>query len=179
VYDYGVAVSGTVAYVAADAAGLQIIDVSNPANPVRLGAYATSGLARDVAVVGTLAYVAVGIGGLEVIDVSNPANPIRQGGHDTSGRAMGVAVAGSRIYVADFESGLKVLCTVPNVQQMLRVTDGTLGTPYTIEVATNLAPPVSWMPLLTTNPAALPFEFTDCDVRCATFPQKFYRVRQP
>ncbi len=39
---FGVAVSGTVAYVADDAAGLQIIDVSNPASPVRLGGYDTS-----------------------------------------------------------------------------------------------------------------------------------------
>jgi hypothetical protein len=54
-----------------------------------------------------------------------------------------------------------------------------LGTPYTIETANSLTAPVAWTPLFTTNPAALPFEFTDCDVRCATHPQKFYRVRQP
>jgi len=68
---------------------------------------------------------------------------------------------------------------VPDVQQMLRVTDGTLGTPYTIEAAYSLDAPVSWTPIFTTNPEALPFEFTDCDVRCATHPQKFYRVHQP
>ena len=54
-----------------------------------------------------------------------------------------------------------------------------MGTPYTIETANSLTAPVAWTPLFTTNPAALPFEFTDCDVRCATHPQKFYRVRQP
>ena len=131
----------------------------------------------DVVVSGTLAYV-VGAG-LEVIDVSNPANPMRLGGHIITMSPHGVAVAGNRIFVAARETGLVTFCTVPNVQQVLRVTDGTLGTPYTIEVATNLAAPASWTPLLTTNSAALPFEFTDCDVRCATHPQKFYRVRQP
>ncbi len=52
------AVSGTLAYVADGDAGLQIIDVSNPASPVRLGGYDTSGTAYGVAVSGTVAYVA-------------------------------------------------------------------------------------------------------------------------
>jgi hypothetical protein len=61
---------------------------------------------------------------------------------------------------------------------MMRVDDGTLGTPFTIEAATNLNGPVGWTPIFTTNPAALPFEFTDFDVRIAAHPQKFYRVHQ-
>jgi hypothetical protein len=51
--------------------------------------------------------------------------------------------------------------------------------PNTIEAATGLTEPVAWTSIFTANPAALPFEFTDCDVRCAAQPQKFYRVRQP
>ncbi len=39
--------------------------------------------------------------------------------------------------------------------------------------------PLTWAPLFTTNPAALPFKFTDFDVRLAAHPQKFYRARQP
>ena len=75
--------------------------------------------------------------------------------------------------------GLKVFCSLPNVQYMMRVEGGTLGTPYTIEAATNLTEPVGWTALWTTNPGAVSFEFADCEVRCATHPQKFYRVRQP
>ena len=93
--------------------------------------------------------------------------------------AFGVAVAGNRIYVADGEQGLKVFCTLPNVQYMMRVEDGRVGRPYTIEAATNMNKPVQWTPLFTTNPVALPFEFTDFDVRSPAYPQKFYRVRQP
>jgi hypothetical protein len=37
-----VAVSGNYAYVADGNAGLQVIDVSNPANPQRVGGYDTS-----------------------------------------------------------------------------------------------------------------------------------------
>ncbi len=54
----GVAVSGNYAYVADEDAGLQVIDVSNPANPQRVGGYDTSGYANGVAVSGNYAYVA-------------------------------------------------------------------------------------------------------------------------
>jgi hypothetical protein len=118
-------------------------------------------------------------GGLAVLDASNPASPVRLGGYDTSGSAFGVAVAGNRIYLADGEKGLRVFCTLPNVQQMMRVEGGTVGTPYTIDAATNLNSPLQCMPILTTNPAVLPFEFTDFDVRVAAYPQKFFRVHQP
>jgi hypothetical protein len=49
---------GNYAYVADFAAGLQVIDVSNPASPQRVGGYDTSGYARGVAVSGNYAYVA-------------------------------------------------------------------------------------------------------------------------
>jgi hypothetical protein len=186
-YANGVTVAGTVAYVACESGGLQILDVSNPRNPVRLGGYDTNGSAYSVVLSGTRAYVAGGarwtgsnyVGSFQAIDVSNPANPVRLGGYDTSRSAYGVAVAGSRIYVADNEKGLKVFCTLPNVQQVIRVDGGTLGAPFTIEAAADLTRPVAWTPIFTTNPVALPFEFTDLDVRITAHPQKFYRVRQP
>ena len=42
---YGVALSGNYAYLADASAGLQVIDVSNPANSQRVGGYDTSGYA--------------------------------------------------------------------------------------------------------------------------------------
>jgi hypothetical protein len=53
-----VAVSGSVAYVADQDAGLQIVDVSNPASLVGLGADDASGDATAVAPSGMVAYVA-------------------------------------------------------------------------------------------------------------------------
>ena len=90
-------------------AGLQIIDVSNPASPVLVGAYDTSDFARDVYVSGSLAYVADWRAGLQVIDVSNPASPIRRGGYDTSGYAYDVFVSGSLAYIADRDAGLQII----------------------------------------------------------------------
>lgn len=64
---YGVQVVGKYAFVAGNA-GLQLIDVSKPASPVRVGGYDTS-QSFAVHVVGNSAYVAGGKAGLQVIDV--------------------------------------------------------------------------------------------------------------
>jgi hypothetical protein len=59
-----VAIQNGYAFVAAEAAGLVVIDVTNPANPQPVGGYDTSGYAYDVAVSGNYAYVADYDGGL-------------------------------------------------------------------------------------------------------------------
>ncbi|MBE7502569.1 MAG: peptidoglycan DD-metalloendopeptidase family protein [Verrucomicrobiales bacterium] len=104
-----VAVVGQYAYVADGGAGLQVIDVSNPANPRWVGGCDTFWGAQGVAVAGQHAYVADGPSGLEVMDVSNPARPVRVGRTHTPGYAYGVAVVGSYAYVADGKAGLQVI----------------------------------------------------------------------
>ncbi|MDO8880914.1 MAG: cell wall-binding repeat-containing protein [Coriobacteriia bacterium] len=108
-YAYGVAVSGTTAYVADGSYGLRIIDVSDPAAPAILGTYDTPAWAYDVAVSGTTAYVADHESGLQVIDVSDPAAPELVGTYDTPNIARAVAVSGTTAYVADTDSGLQII----------------------------------------------------------------------
>jgi hypothetical protein len=109
-----VAVSGNLAYVADYDAGLQIIDVSNPAAPVWQGGYDTTGAAFGLCVSGNLAYVADYSAGLQIIDVSNPTAPLLRGGYDTSGHAYGVFVSGNLAYVADYYGGLVILRIATN-----------------------------------------------------------------
>src|ERR671912_147146 len=52
----GVAVSGNYACVADGGAGLQVIDVSNPANPQRVGGYDTGLFSEGVGISGNYAY---------------------------------------------------------------------------------------------------------------------------
>jgi hypothetical protein len=179
-FAYGVAVAGNYAYVADGYAGLQVIDVSDPTHCVRVGGCYAGGTAYGVAVAGNYAYLADYDAGLRVIDVSNPTNCVPVGDYPNGlyGYANGLAVVGNMIYLADGESGLAVLASLQNVQFTLRV-DATPGVPFTIEAATNLAAPVVWRELLTTNVAAMPFDFVDFDVKAADQTQKFYRLRQP
>ena len=67
----GVAVSGTYAYVADGAAGLQVIDITNPQSPEMVGGVVPGALG-SVAVSGTYAYATNYSYGLHVIDITNP-----------------------------------------------------------------------------------------------------------
>ena len=71
-------IDGSVLY-AATSTGLQIFDVSDPADVTRLGRYDTPDEARAVHVEGNVAYVAANTAGLEILDVSNPAEITRLG----------------------------------------------------------------------------------------------------
>jgi hypothetical protein len=176
----GVAVSGNYAYVADLTTGLQVIDVSDPTNCVWVGSYPIAS-AEDVAVSGNYAYIAGFSDGLQVIDVSVPTNCVWVGEHrfPAPGTAYGVAVPGGRIYVANGYGGLEVLCTLPDVQFMLRVDDAALAVPCVIEASPVLGPAAQWTPIYTNASPSGPFEFRDFDVRIAAYPQKFYRARQP
>jgi hypothetical protein len=104
----GIAVTGDYAYLAAGEAGLQIIDVSTPANPHRIGFKDTPGTARDVAVVNHHAFLADGSNGLLVIDVSAPTSPVTVGFHPIPGEARRLDVATDLVYLAA-SSGLHII----------------------------------------------------------------------
>ena len=107
----GVAVAGNYAYVADCDAGLQIIDISNPASPTIVGTYDTPGQAYGVAVAGNYAYVA---------DVMTPASrssisairssPTLVGTYDTPGQASWCRRRRAiYAYVADISAGLQII----------------------------------------------------------------------
>jgi hypothetical protein len=103
-----VVVAGNYAYIAAGAAGLQVVDVSDLAHPFLAGSLATSGNANDVRVAGNLAFVADGPAGLEIIDVSSPTAPVRIAGVATPAAANHLAIAGNRLFIAD-ALGLRIV----------------------------------------------------------------------
>ena len=80
---YGVAISGTCAYVADCDSGLQVIDISTPSSPHLIGSCDTPDYAYGVAISGTCAYVADDDSGLQVIDISTPSSPHLIGSCDT------------------------------------------------------------------------------------------------
>jgi hypothetical protein len=108
-YANNVDVAGNFAYVAAGAAGLQIVNVTNKAAPFIVGALDTPGNANDVRVLGNFAYVADGASGLQIINITNPAAPQFAGTVDTPGTAWDVVVSNNRAYVADGDAGLSII----------------------------------------------------------------------
>jgi len=112
---YGVAVSsdGSTAFVASTAAGLKIVDVRDPNNPLLLGRSSAAANARAVALSsdGQTAFVADGSNGLVILNVSNRAAPVVLGSIDTTGYANDVKLSadGRTAYIADSNSGLQIV----------------------------------------------------------------------
>jgi len=92
------AVRGTYAYLSSGGSGCQILDVSNPAAPRRVG-FSAIRISGSTQFSGNHAYVPNGAAGLQVIDLSDPTNPRRVGGFDTGGSVSDVAIAGNYAYV--------------------------------------------------------------------------------
>ncbi len=73
-------VNGDYAYVlAADSDSLEIVDITDPTNPVHRGNIALSDSPLNVFVQGNYAYVVLTLNTLEIIDISNPMNPVHAG----------------------------------------------------------------------------------------------------
>lgn len=101
--------AGKYAYVAANKAGMWIIDISNPANPRRVGTIDTPGQAYGIDVSGSYAYVAAGSAGLHVVDISEPLQPVLVATVGTEERDVDVTVVGSYAYVAAEEAGFRII----------------------------------------------------------------------
>lgn len=63
------------AFIAAGACGLFIVDITQPQSIFKVGRLKTAGWAEDVTVVGNRAYVAAHDGGFLIADVSDPSSP--------------------------------------------------------------------------------------------------------
>ena len=103
-----IAISGTLAYVAAGGAGLRVVDVSNPALPTEVGAWDSHGYAQGVTVAGTIAYLADGPYGLRLVDISKPSQPVEVGSAYPMNYAFDVAVQGHYAYIAAAGAGLLI-----------------------------------------------------------------------
>ncbi|MCG8346165.1 MAG: hypothetical protein MI924_00110, partial [Chloroflexales bacterium] len=96
----GITIDGNYAYVAADKAGLRIVDISAPAAPVEVGSFATNAvedvvISRDATT--NQAYVTTDKG-LQIVDIVNPQAPATVGFY-ASGGILAIAVAGRYVYL--------------------------------------------------------------------------------
>ncbi|MCA2898041.1 Calx-beta domain-containing protein [Microcystis sp. M039S1] len=136
-YAYGVTVVGNYAYAVGDT--LEIIDISNPSNPIFKGNYDIY-YGQDVQIVGNYAYVADWGSGLQIIDISNPTTPTLKGNYDTSGLALGVQIVGNYAYVADGGgSGLQIIDISNPTTPTLKGNYNTSGYAIDVQIVGNYA----------------------------------------
>jgi hypothetical protein len=106
-YSGSVAAGGGYAYVAGDGSGLQIVDVSDPADPALVAGCTYPGaLVVDVRLVGRYAVLGLDEGGVAIVDVVDPTNPICNPRQPVPGLGWTVDVSGDHLVVATFFQGL-------------------------------------------------------------------------
>ncbi len=107
-----VIVSNGYAYVACGYAGLVVFDVSDPANPTRVGGYDTDGDSLGIAMRSNRVFIADGNGDLSIVDVSTPSNPTLAGslklGYDRA-QAKDITLSGRYAYIAAMKRGLFII----------------------------------------------------------------------
>ncbi|MFN7960816.1 MAG: Ig-like domain-containing protein [Thermoanaerobaculia bacterium] len=135
-----IALAGNLALVAAGGADLQLVDITDQAQPILLGGVSLPGDSFDVAYDGGFAYVAAGRGGLQVVDVRNPLAPVVAGAAAVPGlnSALSVAVANGKAYVADGK-GLRIFDVAVPGLPILRGSLNLPGRPRGVTVVGNLA----------------------------------------
>lgn len=104
-----VVLRGGLAYVADGAGGLRVLDVSDPALPVQLGAITFGDYAMKLRLEGDVAYVAAYGAGLQVVDVSDPAAPASLGSYAAPGTCYDLDVKGDLLYLCAKDYGLVIL----------------------------------------------------------------------
>jgi hypothetical protein len=101
-------VAGTNAFITVGEQGLLIADVSDPANPRRVGSCGMGGYAYRVSVAGGYAYVAAGEHGLQIVDVRDRTHPAVVGNYPATSTAVGVDVFGNTAFLSE-STGLQVI----------------------------------------------------------------------
>ena len=139
---YNLFVWGNYAAVAQQGNGLQIYDISNPADPIFLSSYSTGGgSANGIFVSGNYLFIAYGQEGLHILDVSNPAFPVFRSSLVLPGFAdvENVFVAGNYAYLAAKNSGLYIV-DLSNLDTLVALSQYNLGSgiAYDIKVIDTL-----------------------------------------
>ena len=88
--------------------GLQIINVSNPANLQTIAFYPAEGNPHGIEVQGDTAYLAVGQD-LDILDISNPGSPRLRAHFQVMGRAAHTYISNHKLYLTVWNEGVYVL----------------------------------------------------------------------
>lgn len=96
----GLHVTDNLAYVAVEYNGVQVFNVSNPANPILRTTFDHSVEARDITVVQDRAYISDAQEGLQISDVSNLDAPVLLGSYRTGGGIVSSTVVSDTLFAA-------------------------------------------------------------------------------
>ncbi len=105
---HGIVVSGSRGYVGCEGSGLVIADITNPENPVQIGAFKSihAHSVNSLVLSGARIFTA-GIGGIDVIDANNPSSQL--GSYDDTRSFTQLAIANGNAYLATSSGGMLII----------------------------------------------------------------------
>ncbi|MFW9854390.1 MAG: LVIVD repeat-containing protein [Candidatus Thorarchaeota archaeon] len=111
-YAHQFCVEDNIIYVGDGAAGLTVINSTDPSNPIIISD-STEGYAWDIEIQQNIVYVSSGLfgntAGLLILNATDPANLLLISSYSTKGDITSVEVKGDLAFLADYDNGLIVL----------------------------------------------------------------------
>jgi purine nucleosidase len=104
----GIALRGKYLFAPDNSSGLNVLDFSDRANPVRIGRFSGTGTVRGVVVAENHAFLIDGTG-LHVLDITDPTKPILLGSYQTGGPPCGIVQTGKLLFIAASKGGLEIV----------------------------------------------------------------------
>ena len=99
---------GTLLIAAVHGDGIEVIDISNPSDPIPYGSVSLDN-AWAIRVDGDYAYVADGGSGLTIVDISNPIDPTVAGRYQTEGSAKDIRVRNGYAFLVLGDAGVVMI----------------------------------------------------------------------
>jgi hypothetical protein len=134
-----ICISGSTVYLALQDSEMQIVDVSNPDEPILIGSYIAPGQFEGIAVQDELAYISILGSGLHIVDVTNPSSTVLIGSVDTPGSQGRIEVAGDTVYLVQGVAGLQIIDVSDPSSPILQGSFDTPGIATAITVEGNTA----------------------------------------
>ncbi len=131
---------GNYAYVASWQS-LDVIDVSDPYEPFRVGSCSTPGDAKGVAVIGSYAYVADAYRDMQIVDVSRPTRPTCIKRVEQDGYQQNIRRHGNLLFLCSGSAGVHIYY-VPSYSRTSPILYDTYGTSrwaYDVAISDNRA----------------------------------------
>lgn len=136
-YVNDVAIAQANAFLSCDASGLQVYNISNPAQVYFVSGTNNGSSAEGLLILSNTLFLANYSDGLRVYDISNPTNLINIGHTNNGGQAWNLAISGNYLFLANGSDGLRVYdISTPAHPTNVGHTNN-VGTAYSVAAAAN------------------------------------------
>jgi len=97
------------AYLIVEDVGLEVIDISDPYQPILISSYILEGEIKDISLINSHVYIATENNGLQVIDMTNPSNPVLTGVYESPKSVTKLEVINNLIFAAAEDNGFRII----------------------------------------------------------------------